>query len=113
MILGHRTIDGNVCGKDGVRVQRQGGILLAPIFDWTHELLFAYLHYNKIELPFVYKWPRGFRHGTHNWAERSMDDIDEGYREVYKIDPSVVIQAAEKLPSARKFLEELNNADRN
>ena len=113
VIIGHRTIDGNICGKDGVRIQRQGGILYAPIFDWSHELLFAYLHYNKIELPFMYKWVRGFRHGTHNWAERSTPTVDEGYREVYAIDPSIVIQAAEKLPSARQFLEEMKNANSN
>ena len=112
LILGHRTIDGNVCGKEGIRIQREGGILYAPIYDWSHEQVFAFLHYNKIELPFIYKWLRGFRHGTHNWAERSTPSVNEGYREIYKIDPSVVIQAAEKLPSAKKFLEEIKNADR-
>lgn len=113
VIIGHRTIDGNVCGKNGIRFQRQGGTLYAPIFDWSHELVFAYLHYKGIELPFMYKWIRGFRHGTHNWAERSTPTLNEGYREVYAIDPLVVIQAAEKLPSARKFLEEMKSANSN
>ena len=31
----------------------------------------------------------------------------KGYQEVYDIDPSIVIKAAEKLPSARHFLEEV------
>ena len=106
VIIGHRTIDGNNCGKEGIRVQKKGGILYAPIYDWTHELLFAYLHYNNIELPPIYRWLRGFRHGTHNWAERSTPTVNEGYAEIYEIDPTVVIQAAEKLPSAKKFLEE-------
>ena len=104
LILGHRTIDGNICGKDGVRIQRQGGVLFSPIFDWSHELLFAYMHYNQIELPFIYKWPRGFFFGTHLWVER------DSYAEVYEIDPSIVIEASKKLPSARKFLEEITNA---
>lgn len=104
LILGHRTIDGNVCGKDGIRLHKDGGILYAPIFDWSHELLFAYLHYSEIELPPIYRWNRGFFFGTHLWVER--DD----YAEVYNIDPSIVFKAAEKLSSAKKFLEELNNA---
>lgn len=113
VILGHRTIDGNICGKNGVRIQKNNGILYAPIYDWSHELVFAFLHYNRIELPFIYKMPRGFRHGTHNWAERSTPTVKEGYREIYEIDPSIVIQAAEKLPSARKFLEEMKNGNSN
>lgn len=104
LILGRRTIDGNVCGKNGVRIQRQGGIVYSPIFDWSHELLFAYLHYNKIELPFIYRLPRGFFFGTHFWVER------DSFAEVYAIDPSIVVEAARKLPSAKKFLEDLNNA---
>lgn len=104
LILGHRTIDGNVCGRDGIRIQRSGGILYSPIHDWSHELLFAYLRYNKIELPFIYKWERGFFFGTHLWVERNS------YAEVYAIDPSLVIAAAKKLSSARNFLEELNHA---
>lgn len=111
VILGHRTIDGNVCGKDGIRIQRQGGILCAPIFDWCHELVFAYLHYNQIELPFMYKWYRGFYNGTCGWAQRTASSVNQAWQEVFDIAPSVVIQAAEKLPSARKFLEEMNNAN--
>lgn len=111
VIIGHRTIDGNMCGKNGVRVQKSKGVLYAPIYDWSHELVFAFLHYNKIELPFIYKTSRGFRYGTHNWAERSTPTIKEGYSEIYAIDPSVVIKAAEKLLSARKFLEEMRIAD--
>ena len=111
VILGHRTIDGNVCGKDGVRIQRDGGILFTPIFDWSHELVFAFLHYNKIEIPFMYKWYRGFYNGTCGWAQRTAGSVNQAWREVYDIDPSVVIQAAEKLPSARRFLEEMENAN--
>lgn len=113
VILGHRTIDGNVCGKNGVRIQKQGGILYSPIHDWSHELVFAFLHYNKIELPFMYKWYRGFYNGTCGWAQRTAGSVNQAWQEVYDIDPSVVIQAAEKLPSARKFLEEMKNANSN
>ena len=104
LILGHRTIDGNICGSNGIRIQRSGGVLYSPIYDWSHELLFAYLHYKGMKLPFIYKWERGFFFGTHLWVERN------NYAEVYKIDPSIVIEASKKLSSAKKFLEELSNA---
>ena len=104
IILGHRTADGNVCGENGVRMQRQGGILYSPIYDWSHELLFAFLRYNAIEIPFIYKWRRGFYFGTHLWCERY------NFQEVYEIDPTVVINAAKKISMAKKFLEDLNNA---
>lgn len=104
LILGRRIIDGNVCGKDGILRQSKSGIVYSPIYDWSHELLFAFLHYNNIPIPFIYKWRRGFYFGTHLWCERYS------YNEVYEIDPSVVIKAAEKIPSAKAFLESLNNA---
>lgn len=112
VILGHRTIDGNFCGKDGVRKRSDGKILYAPLYDWNHEMVFAYLHYRKIELPFIYKWKDGFYQGTHWWPARKVKSLEQGYREVYDIDPLVVINATEKLPSARKFLEELQNENR-
>lgn len=99
LILGHRKIDGNICGNDGIRTPRYGKILYAPIYDWSHEILFAFLHYHNIPLPFIYKWYRGFFYGTHNWAER------QNYEQVYEIDPQVVIDAAKVLPSAKEFLK--------
>ena len=100
LILGRRKIDGNFCGKKGLRLSNDNCIIYSPIFDWSHELLFAYMHYNKIELPFIYKLQRGFNFGTHLWVERDT------FQEVYDIDPSIVIKAAEKIPDARKWLEE-------
>lgn len=107
VILGHRTIDGNVCGKDGIRKRPDGGILYSPLFDWSHELIFAYLFYHGIELPFIYRWKNGFRQGTQFWPSRNVPNVMQGYREVYEIDASIVEKAAEVLPSAKKFLEEL------
>ena len=105
VILGHRTIDGNICGTGGVRERPGGGVLYAPIYDWSHELLFAYLHYHNIELPFIYEWKDGFYQGTHWWPARKVESVEQGYREVYEIDKTVVINAAAVLPSAKKFLE--------
>lgn len=105
LCLGHRTIDGNFCGKDGIVQRKNGPILFSPLFDWPHEVLFAYMHYNGLELPFIYEWYRGFYEGTHWWPYRYADSVEQGYREVYDIDPSVVTGAAKLLPSAKAFLE--------
>lgn len=105
--IGHRNIDGNFTGKQGVVKRRTGEILFAPLYDWSHEELFGYLHYNGIELPFIYKWYRGFYEGTHWWPYRYADSIQEGYKEVYDIDPSVVIEAAKVLPSAKEFMDSI------
>lgn len=99
LILGHRTIDGNICGKNGIRLPNYGAVLYSPIYDWSHELLFAYMYYNEIEIPFIYKWSRGFYFGTHFWTER------QSYEQVYEIDPQVVLDAAKVLPSAKEFLK--------
>ena len=63
------------------------------------------MHYNKIDLPLIYKWRKGFYNGTHIWAERKVESIREGYAEVYEIEPQIVIDAAEVLPSAKEFLK--------
>ena len=105
LIVGRRKIDGNICGRGGSAVNKDGRLTYSPIYDWCHELLFAYLHYNAIALPEIYRWQRGFYNGTHIWAERKVDNIQQGYSEVYEIDPSVVIGAAEVLPGAKEFLK--------
>ena len=44
--------------------------------------------------------------GTHAWPEREFcDTLEQGYREVYDIDPAILVEAAERIPSARAFLE--------
>ncbi len=105
LILGRRKIDGNCCGSGGAVVSRDGRLTYSPLFDWCHELLFGYMHYNGLELPEMYRWRRGFYNGTHNWAERKVESVAQGYSEVYEIDPTILIEAAKILPSAKEFLE--------
>lgn len=109
LIVGHRTIDGNFCGPDGFIRKQTGEVRYSPLRNWPHEALLGYIHYNSLPLPPIYQWKDGFVQGTHAWPEREFcsDDIMKGYREVYEIDPSIVMKAAEKLPSARHFLEEV------
>lgn len=106
LIVGHRVIDGNVCGKDGYIRKASGEVRYAPIADWPHEAILGYIHYNRLSLPPIYGWKDGFVIGTHAWPEREFcKTVTQGYREVYEIDPSIIVKAAEKLPSARHFLE--------
>lgn len=106
LVVGHRVIDGNVCGKDGYIRKRTGETRFAPIADWPHEAVLGYIHYHNLDLPPLYGWKDGFVIGTHAWPERELcKTLDQGYREVYQIDPQIVIEAAKKIPSARRFLE--------
>ena len=109
LIVGHRRIDGNFCGPNGYIFKRSGEKRYSPIRDWPHEAVLGYIHYNHLPLPPIYDWKDGWVQGTHAWPEREFcsDNIMKGYQEVYDIDPSIVIKAAEKLPSARHFLEEV------
>ena len=109
LLVGHRTIDGNFCGKDGYIRKKTGEVRFSPLRDWPHEALLGYIHYNRLALPPIYWWKDGFVQGTHAWPEREFcsHDIMKGYREVYEIDPNIVIRAAKRLPSARHFLEEV------
>lgn len=106
LLMGHRTIDGNVCGTDGFIRKNTGEARFSPLFDWPHELLLGYIHYRGLALPPIYGWRDGYTQGTHAWPERDYcDSLDQGYREVYEIDPSIIIKAAEKISSAAAFLE--------
>lgn len=106
LIVGHRKADGNVVGKDNIITKDSGEVRFAPLANWPHEMILAYIHYHNIELPPIYSWKNGFRCGTHPWPSRMhTSSVTEGYREVYEIDPSIVTTAAEKLSSALHFLE--------
>lgn len=105
LLIGHRRIDGNTCGKDGFIRRKSGEVLFSPLYDWPHELIFAYIHYHGLEMPPIYQWHNGWRNGTHFWPTHKVSSEEQGWKEVYDIDPSVVIAAAEKFPGARRFLK--------
>lgn len=109
IILGRRKADGNYIGKgNNVYTNREGVTRYSPIADWTHEHILAYLHYYYPNpLPPFYSWPRGYRCGTHSWPARQWcKGIRDGWREIFSINPSIVQQASQYIPSAKTFLEE-------
>lgn len=105
LIVGHRIIDGNTCGKDFYIRKNSGETRFAAIADWPHEAILGYIHYHGLELPPTYNWEDGWVFGPTPWPiwGRPESHID-GFRMIYEIDPSIVIAAADKIPVARTFL---------
>jgi hypothetical protein len=89
--LGRRRADGNFCGRNG---------------QDEYEEVFAAIQLKGLAMPPCYNWPRGFRVGTGPWAGRQWcGSVDNGWTEVYTIDPTIVRAAAGVLPSARAWLD--------
>jgi hypothetical protein len=90
-IVGRRLIDGNMVGKDGVQVSKSGLVTLNPIFDWDHEMVFAYLYYRDLEPPPYFNWPLGFKYGNEPWGNRRWsDNIECNWNIVTEIQPDLV-----------------------
>lgn len=107
IILGRRRADGNFVGRGtNIYTDGKGVTRFSPLAAWSHEHVLAYIHYHKLPLPPIYGWKNGYLCGTHPWPARQWTgEIENGWREVYEIDPSIVIGAAEKMESARAFLD--------
>jgi 3'-phosphoadenosine 5'-phosphosulfate sulfotransferase (PAPS reductase)/FAD synthetase len=105
LILGRRRAEGNFVGYSGNSYSKDGVEILSPIADWSHTLLFAVIQTHQLPLPPFYKWPRGFRCGTHPWPARQWcRSIEDGWREIHAIDPAIVHFAAAKIESAQAYL---------
>ena len=106
LLVGRRRADGNYVGRgSNCYTDRHGVTRYSPLAEWGHEHVLAYIHYHKLPLPPIYGWKNGYLCGTHPWPARQWTgSIENGWREVYDIDPSVVTAATEKIESARAFL---------
>lgn len=109
LILGRRKADGNfVGGADSIYTDGKGITRYSPLSSWKHEYILAYIHYNNLPLPPIYDWKNGYLCGTHPWPARQWTKSTEnGWREVYEIDKSIVKNAAEHIDSAKRFMEGL------
>lgn len=106
LLVGRRRADGNYVGRgSNCYTDRHGVTRYSPLAEWSHEHVLAYIHYHELPLPPIYGWKNGYLCGTHPWPARQWTgSIENGWREVYDIDPSIVAAAAEKIESARAFL---------
>lgn len=108
LILGRRRADGNFVGRGTTAYTDGHGVTrYSPLADWRHEDVLAYIHYNNLPIPPIYDWKNGYLCGTHPWPARQYTgSVEDGWKEIYDIDPSIVESASEKIESARRFLEE-------
>ena len=106
IILGRRRADGNFVGRgDNIYTNARGITRFSPLADWTHEEVLACIYYFDLPLPPIYGWKNGYLCGTHNWAERQWTgSIQNGWKEVYDIEPEIVVEASKYFPSAKEFL---------
>lgn len=103
LFVGRRRDDGNNCQT---RTAEGGHITYCPLADWTHVDVFAAVHHHGLALAPFYTWPRGYRCGTHPWPARQWcTSTRHGWQEIDAIDPAIVRFAADRLPSAREYLE--------
>ncbi len=109
LILGRRTADGNYTGKNGIYTNSRGITRYSPLHDWPHEMVLAGIHYNNLPLPPIYTWKDGYTQGTHPWPARSrMKNHQQGWQEIYDIDPPIVQAASEHIESAALFIREVS-----
>lgn len=111
-MVARRIKDGNQCGPkaENFIVHKDGYDVFAPLAEWTHEEMLAYIKYNDIELPPFYNFKRGFLIGSiamGEWTEYACMDktVNEVWDEVYEIDKNVVLNASKHLTSAKNYLE--------
>lgn len=109
LLLGRRRADGNYVGKgDNIYTDGKGVTRYSPLADWSHEDILAFIHYYQVALPPIYEWKKGYLCGTHPWAARQWTgSVENGWSEVYEIEPGIVENAAKIISSAKKFLKSL------
>ena len=107
LLLGRRIADGNYVGRgSNCYTDKNGVTRYSPISDWKHEEVLGYIYYYQLKLPPFYDWDNGFICGTHPWPARQWTgSVENGWKEVYRIDPKIVRHAAKYLSSAAAFLK--------
>ena len=106
ILVGHRTLDGNIPGRSNMLRNSKGVVRYSPIAKWTHELILATMVYKGLPFAPNYFYYNGFVNGTHCWNDTvGIDTIEQGWRYVWGIDKSIVHRAAEyDIQGARQWL---------
>lgn len=109
IMLGRRRADGNYVGRgSNIYTNAQGVTRFSPLADWTHEQVLAFIHYYDLPLPPIYGWKNGYLCGTHPWPARQWTgSAENGWAEVYEIDPDIVVKASDHFDGAASFLRSL------
>lgn len=106
LCFGRRNIEGNRTGKNGIATNKNGDVSFSPLYDWSHEEIFAYITYYNVTMPPVYDWEDGYVQGTHPWNEIHFGkDVNDYWRKIYNIEPEIVIDASQYFDSAKQYLD--------
>jgi 3'-phosphoadenosine 5'-phosphosulfate sulfotransferase (PAPS reductase)/FAD synthetase len=108
LMYGRRRCDGNYIGPNEGRpyTDKHGVTRFLPLAWWPHEAVFALIDRENILLPPTYSWPRGFQVGTGAWPARQWtENRDQGWEEVWQIDPEMIRQAAPLIPGAAEWAD--------
>ena len=114
ILLGRRKMDSNYVGNSkknkyhNIYTNQQGITRYSPISEWTHEETLAAIKYYDLPLSPFYGWVNGWVVGTGCWAARQWTgSVNNGWKEIYSIDPTIVRDASRHIDSAQKFLKSL------
>lgn len=110
LVLGRRKPDGNYVGRGTNHYQKKSETFerYSPLADWGHEEIMALLSYSDKTLPPIYKYPNGFKNGTHPIGARpNTNSYKQAYDELYTINPKIVEHMAKYLETARKYISEV------
>lgn len=107
LLTGRRVIEMNYVGQNGIYLNKGTNIIrYSPLYDWSHEMIFACMSYYSLPFAPFYSWPNGFIVGTGHWAKRRFTgDVNKNWEEIYQIDKSIVHEASNWIPSAQKYLK--------
>jgi hypothetical protein len=105
MLLGRRRADGNVAPP--VSHLKGVGLRANPLARWSNMQALAVIRHFADGLPPIYGWPRGWFYGLSAWARREYNREEDGWRDLWRDDPSLLYEAAETFPGAATMLATL------
>lgn len=106
IILGRRRADGNFVGPPGQDTYARDGLIrVSPLADWSHADVLATCVHRRMALAPCYGWPNGYVVGTGAWPARQYTgNIENGFDQVWSIDPDIIRRAAAELPAAAAWI---------
>jgi len=110
ILLGRRKQDCNYVGN-GTNIYTSKGVTrYSPLSEWTHEQVIAFMHYHSAPFAPFYSWRNGWVVGSGNWAARQwVGSIENGWRDIYEIDATIVQKASAVIPSAAEYLKSIEH----